>query len=256
MIFDSHAHYDDKAFDDDREEILGSYLKESGVFAVVNAGVSIESSRKSIYLAEKYPYIFASVGIHPEHASEFNFADLEVLKDLSKNERVVAIGEIGLDYHYEGYDKDKQRELFEKQVIIANELSLPVVIHDREAHVDTLDILKKYKPKGVVHCFSGSFEMAEEIIKLGMFLGIGGVVTFKNAKKLVKVVEKVSLDSILLETDAPYLAPEPFRGKRCDSSYIKFIAEKIASIKEEPFDEILQKTKLNAVKLFGLEGVF
>lgn len=254
MIFDTHAHYDDNAFESDRDSLLVS-LPKQGVCGILNAGTNMRSSKKAIKLSQKYPYIYSAVGIHPECISDkdINFSDLE---NLSKNKKVVAIGEIGLDYHYNSDNKALQIDYFEKQILMANKLSLPILVHDREAHNDTLNLLRKHKPKGVVHCFSGSLEMAEEILKLGMFIGVGGVVTFKNAKKLVEVVENIPLESLLLETDAPYMAPVPNRGKRCDSSYIKFTAQKVAEIKNKSYEEVLSQTKSNAIRLFGLEGDF
>lgn len=252
MIFDSHAHYEDKAFDDDRDDILKN-LPEMGVCNVINVGTDVINSRKSVELAEKYPYVFSAVGIHPQCVSKVSSDDFDKLFEMAKNKNVVAIGEIGLDYHYGSDNKDLQIEIFENQVLISKKLSLPIIVHDRDAHMDTLRILNKHKPKGVVHCFSGSLEFAKEILKLGMFIGIGGLVTFKNAKKIVEVVKNVSLESILLETDAPYMTPEPFRGKRCDSSHIRFTAEKIAQIKDISYDEVLFVTRKNAMKLFCLE---
>ncbi len=254
MIFDTHAHYDDNAFESDRDSLLVS-LPKQGVCGILNAGTNMRSSKKAIKLSQKYPYIYSAVGIHPECIldQDVNFSDLE---NLSKNKKVVAIGEIGLDYHYNSDNKALQIDYFEKQILMANKLSLPILVHDREAHNDTLNLLRKHKPKGVVHCFSGSLEMAEEILKLGMFIGVGGVVTFKNAKKLVEVVENIPLESLLLETDAPYMAPVPNRGKRCDSSYIKFTAQKVAEIKNKSYEEVLSQTKSNAIRLFGLEGDF
>ena len=245
MIFDSHAHYDDAKFDEDREKVL-SLLPQNGVCAVLNAGTNIETSKKAISLAKKYSYIYAAVGIHPECVLETKDEDLMRLKELAKLKKVIAIGEIGLDYHYSIENKDLQLKFFEKQLSIANETSLPVLIHDREAHMDTINLIKKYKPKGVIHCFSGSLEMAKEVLGMGMLLGIGGVVTFKNAKKLIEIVKEIPLEAILLETDAPYMAPTPFRGKRCDSTYIKFTAQKIAEIKNKPYEEVLDITKDNA----------
>lgn len=254
LIFDTHAHYDDNAFESDRDSLLVS-LPKQGVCGILNAGTNMASSKKAIELSQKYPYIYSAVGIHPECIldQDVNFSDLE---NLSKNKKVVAIGEIGLDYHYNSDNKALQIDYFEKQILMANKLSLPILVHDREAHNDTLNLLRKHKPKGVVHCFSGSLEMAEEILKLGMFIGVGGVVTFKNAKKLVEVVENIPLESLLLETDAPYMAPVPNRGKRCDSSYIKFTAQKVSEIKNKSYEEVLSQTKSNAIRLFGLEGDF
>ena len=251
LIFDTHAHYDDKSFDEDRSEVL-KMLPQNNVFAVVNAGADIESSVKSIEISKEYDYVYASVGIHPENISDEKIDYINILEDLLKNEKVVAIGEIGLDYHYTKDNKSDQIELFENQISLAVNHNLPIMVHDREAHGDTMDLLKKYTPKGIVHCFSGSVEMAKEVIKLGMYIGIGGLITFKNAKTAVNVVENIPLSSIVLETDAPYMTPVPFRGTRCNSSYIKYTAEKIAEIKNINVEEVLKITKENALKLFNL----
>lgn len=253
LIFDTHAHYDDSAFDEDREEKLNS-LPNDNIYAVINAGADIESSEKSISLSESYPYIYAAVGIHPENISNISKDYIFKLEKLIlSGKKVVGVGEIGLDYHYTKENKKQQKDLFENQVKLAIKHDLPVIVHDREAHADTMDILKKHKPRGVVHCFSGSLEMAKEIIKMGMYIGIGGVVTFKNAKNIVDVAENISLEHILLETDAPYMAPVPFRGKRCDSSYIKYTAEKISEIKNIDLKDVFEITKQNAKNLFGVK---
>lgn len=253
LIFDTHAHYDDSAFNEDREEKLSS-LPNDNIYAVINAGADIESSKKSINLSENYPYIYAAVGIHPENISSTPKDYISRLEKLIlSGKKVVGVGEIGLDYHYTKENKQQQKELFENQVKLAIKHDLPVIVHDRDAHADTMEILKKHKPKGVVHCFSGSLEMAKEIIKIGMYIGIGGVVTFKNAKNIVDVAENISLEHIVLETDAPYMAPAPFRGKRCDSSYIKYTAEKISEIKNIDLKEVFEITKQNAKNLFGVK---
>lgn len=251
LIFDTHAHYDDKSFDEDRSEVL-KMLPQNNVFAVVNAGADIESSVKSIEISKEYDYVYASVGIHPENIPDEKIDYINILEGLLKNEKVVAIGEIGLDYHYTKDNKSDQIELFENQINLAVNHNLPIMVHDREAHGDTMDLLKKYTPKGIVHCFSGSVEMAKEVIKLGMYIGIGGLITFKNAKTAVNVVANIPLSSIVLETDAPYMTPVPFRGTRCNSSYIKYTAEKIAEIKNINVEEVLKITKENALKLFNL----
>lgn len=251
LIFDTHAHYDDKSFDEDRTEVL-KMLPQNNVFAVVNAGADIESSVKSIEISKEYDYVYASVGVHPENIPDEKCDYMKILEDLLKNEKVVAIGEIGLDYHYTKDNKAKQMELFENQINLAVNYNLPIMVHDREAHGDTMDLLKKHNPKGIVHCFSGSVEMAKEVIKLGMYIGIGGLITFKNAKTAVSVVENIPLSSIVLETDAPYMTPVPFRGTRCNSSYIKYTAEKIAEIKKMDVNEVLEITKENALKVFNL----
>lgn len=251
-IFDSHAHYTDKAFNDDRENMLGS-LRESGICGVINCGADIESSVFSVELANKYDYIFAACGIHPEEADKIPENHIEILKNLARNEKCVAIGEIGLDYYWRQDNKEKQKELFENQILLSKELDLPIIVHDREAHGDTLEILKKHKPKGVLHCFSGSAEMAKEVLKLGMYIGLGGALTFKNARKAVEVAEMLPLDKLLLETDCPYMAPVPFRGKRNYSGYIPYIAEKIAEIKGIDPQTVLDITSENAKKLFDLK---
>ena len=251
-IFDSHAHYTDKAFNDDRENMLGS-LRESGICGVINCGADIESSVFSVELANKYDYIYAACGIHPEEADKIPENYIEILKNLAKNEKCVAIGEIGLDYYWRQDTKEKQKELFENQILLSKELDLPIIVHDREAHGDTLEILKKHKPKGVLHCFSGSPETAEEILKLGMYIGLGGALTFKNARKAVEVAEMLPSDRLLLETDCPYMAPVPFRGKRNYSGYIPYIAEKVAEIKGIDPQTVLDITSENAKKLFDLK---
>lgn len=251
-IFDSHAHYTDKAFNDDRENMLGS-LRESGICGVINCGADIESSVFSVELANKYDYIFAACGIHPEEADKVPENHIEILKNLARNEKCVAIGEIGLDYYWRQDNKEKQKELFENQILLSKELDLPIIVHDREAHGDTLEILKKHKPKGVLHCFSGSPETAEEILKLGMYIGLGGALTFKNARKAVEVAEILPSDRLLLETDCPYMAPVPFRGKRNYSGYIPYIAEKVAEIKGIDPQTVLDITSENAKNLFDLK---
>lgn len=250
LIFDTHAHYDDKAFDDDRENVIDMLFK-NGVCGVVNQGTDIKTSEFSINLARRYDGFYAAVGLHPECLDENSISDLDKIRELAKSEKVVAIGEIGLDYYYD-IPKDLQKTIFAKQLELAAELDMPVNIHDREAHGDTLDMLKKYKPKGIVHCFSGSVEMAKEIVKLGMYIGIGGVVTFKNARKTVEVVENIPLERIVLETDCPYLSPVPFRGKRNDSSMIKYTAQRIAEIKNKTEEEILTITRKNAADVYNI----
>ncbi len=251
-IFDSHAHYTDKAFNDDRENMLGS-LKESGICGIINCGADIESSAFSVELAKKYDYIYTSCGIHPEEADKVPENYIEILRSLAKNEKCVAIGEIGLDYYWRQDTKENQKELFENQILLSKELDLPIIVHDREAHGDTLEILKKHKPKGVLHCFSGSPETAEEILKLGMYIGLGGALTFKNARKAVEVAEMLPLDRLLLETDCPYMAPVPMRGKRNYSGYIPYIAEKVAEIKGIDPQTVLDITCENTKKLFNIK---
>lgn len=250
-IFDSHAHYDDSRFDEDRDELLSS-LSQKGVTKIINCGCDLKSSLKTVDLAEKYNFVYAAIGVHPHEAEETTDKDISEIEKLYKRKKVVAVGEIGLDYHYDFSPRERQFEIFEKQLILANKLDLPVIIHDREAHEDTLRLLQKHKPQGVVHCFSGSAEMAKEIIKLGMYIGLGGAVTFKNAKKPVEVAEYLPIDRLLLETDAPYMTPVPFRGQRCDSSHIAYTAEKIAQVKTLDVQELIDKCNANAKKLFKI----
>ena len=251
-IFDTHAHYDDSKFDDDRTELLET-LPKKGVCNVVNQATDLRTAQISIEFAEKYDYIYAAVGVHPENLDGLPDNYISVLRELAKRKKVVAIGEIGLDYYYD-IPKNFQLRVFEEQLTLANELSMPVCIHDREAHGDILSLLKKYKPKGVVHCFSGSREMARDVLKLGMYIGVGGVATFKNARKAIEVIEETPLERIVLETDAPYLAPVPFRGKRNDSSMIIYIAQKVAEIKKLSTEEILKITCENARKMYEINS--
>ncbi len=251
LIFDSHAHYDDERFDSVRDEIL-SNLSLNSVSAVLHCAVDYPSSLRALEMADKYERLFVAVGIHPgEVKGDTMFCEKD-FAELVKHKKVKAIGEIGLDYYWDTTFKENQKEILIKQIDFAKNNNLPISFHDREAHADSLEILKSTKPKGVVHCFSGSREMAEEILKLGMFIGVGGVVTFKNSKKICEVVENTPIDRILLETDAPYLAPEPFRGKMNRSEYIEFIAKKVAEIKNLETNEVLKFTRENAERLFGI----
>lgn len=250
-IFDTHAHYDDERFSEDSEELLSS-LEDKGITGVISCGVNAESSKANLRLAEKYPFIYAAVGYHGLNTGDLTDDYLDILKGLIKNEKVVAIGEIGLDYHYEKETRDIQIVIFREQIELANEYNLPVIVHDREAHEDTLNILKELKPKGVVHCFSGSVEMAKEIVKIGMYIGLGGAVTFKNAVKPVEVAKFVPADRLLVETDCPYMTPVPYRGKRNDSSLIPYTAEKIAEVRGVTAQEILNLTAENAKELFRI----
>ena len=251
-IFDSHAHYLDPRFDEDRDELLAS-LFANGVCGIIEGGTTAAASAEAVALAQRYPHFWATVGIHPQEAGEATPEDLVTLENLAANPKTVGIGEIGLDYHYEDCcPRDVQQHYFRKQLELANRLQLPVVIHDREAHEDTVRLLQEYRPLGVLHCFSGSVEMAREILDIGMYISLGGVVTFKNARKTVEVAAAVPLDKLLLETDAPYLAPEPHRGKRCDSSLILHTAEKIAAIRGITAEEVLNATTENARRLYRL----
>ena len=229
-IFDSHAHYDDERFDPDRDSVLTGLLKQ-GVFRIVNVASDLKSSQQGIALGEKYPFIYSSVGVHPHSAQEVTPDALDQLQALSRQKKVCAIGEIGLDYYYDFSPRDVQREAFAQQLELAGQLNMPVIIHSRDAVADTMDLLRLYRPKGIVHCFSGAVEMAREVLNLGLYLGFTGALTFKNARKAVEVVEYAPIDRLLLETDCPYMAPEPHRGKRCDSSMIAFTAQRMAQIK-------------------------
>ena len=251
-IFDSHAHYTDKAFNDDRENMLGS-LKESGICGVINCGADLLSSEKSVALSEKYDYIYCACGVHPEEVDGLPDNYIDILRNMAQNKKCVAIGEIGLDYYWRQDNKELPKKVFEEQILLAKELALPIIVHDREAHEDTLAILKKHKPKGVLHCFSGSVETAKEILKLGMYIGLGGAVTFKNAKKPVEVAEMLPLDRLLLETDCPYMAPVPMRGKRNYSAYIEYVAEKIGEIKGIDPQTVTDQATENTKVLFGIE---
>lgn len=250
-IFDSHCHYDDEKFNDDRENLISS-LKEKGVCGIIHAATDIKSSQYGISQSEKYDFAYTAIGVHPEEIQNLEDNYIDILRELAQNKKVVAIGEIGLDYYWTKDTKDKQIEVFENQLKLAIELNLPVIIHSREATKDCMDLLYKYKPRGVVHCFSGSSETAKEIISLGMYISFTGVLTFKNSKKAQEALMIIPEDKLLLETDAPYMAPEPYRGKRCDSSMIAFVAQKISELKDIPPQEILNKCTQNTKQLFNI----
>ncbi len=256
MLFDTHAHYDDKRFDDDRDEILSS-MPENGVGLILNPGCDIETSKKAIEYAEKYSHVYAAVGIHPEYIEEIEIDNaINELKALAlSSNRIKAIGEIGLDYYWikEPELRAKQAELLRKQLELAKEFDMPVIIHDRDAHADTLKIVEEFPDvKGVFHCYSGSTEMAKRLISLGYLISFTGVITYKNAKKAVEVVQNIPLDKIMIETDSPYMSPEPFRGKRNSSLYVYRMAETIANIKNIPLDEVINQTTENGKKLFKI----
>lgn len=253
-IFDTHAHYTDTSFDSDRTELLSSF-QEKGVKYIMLASTCTEDIKGNAELADKYNYIYTSAGFHPENLENLpeNYIDI-VRNAMTENPKSLAVGEIGLDYHYEGYDREKQIEVFENQIILANELEKPVIVHCRDASEDTLNILKKHKPSGVMHCFNGSAEMAKEIIKLGMYVGFTGVITFRNAKKAIKALEVVPLERLVMETDCPYMSPEPFRGRRSESPMIEYTAAKAAEIKGIPVQELLDITCRNGMELYGIQG--
>lgn len=250
-IFDAHAHYDDKWFDEDRNELLSS-MPENGISYIVNAAVDIATAKTAVKYAERYPYMYACAGIHPENLEGLADDYLDQLSELLEHPKVVALGEIGLDYHWD-IPRDIQNRVFEEQLRLARELDVPVVIHDREAHGDVMDLVRRYKPRGLMHCYSGSTEMLKEVIKLGLSISLGGTVTFKNARVPVEVAEAVPLDRLLLETDAPYLSPVPNRGKRNDSRNIAYTAQRIAELRGMDAQELVDITTDNAKRLYGIE---
>ncbi len=249
-IFDTHSHYEDPRFDEIRDKLFNE-MHQNGVCGIVTCGCDEQSSKAAIKMSEDYDFIYAAVGIHPGNIDSGTRP--EQIKALATHKKCVAIGEIGLDYYWVDDNKTQQIEIFEKQIKLAKELDLPIIVHDRDAHGDTLEILKRHKPKGVVHCYSGSVEMAHEIIKLGMHIGVGGVITFNNAKKLPDVVKIIPDQLLLVETDCPYLAPVPYRGKLCHSGLIKYTAQKIAEIRGTTTEQILNLTAKNAKNLFNIK---
>lgn len=254
MIFETHAHYNDRKFDMDREMLLEA-LPESGISPVVNVGDSIESTGETLALAEKYPYIYAALGVHPSEISDLNEESFAWLMQQTKHKKVAAIGEIGLDYYWdkEPAVQEKQRYWFKRQLALAKQAGLPVIIHSRDAAEDTMHIMEEAHENGitgVIHCYSYSPEMARQYVHMGYFIGVGGVVTFKNAKKLVRTVEEIPLEQIVLETDCPYMAPEPHRGTRNDSRNIPYVIEKIAQIKGVSPELVEETTRKNAFRLF------
>lgn len=254
MIFESHAHYDDEKFDEDRDSLLSS-MPKNGIEYIVNVGANLATTKRTIELTEKYPFIYGAVGVHPSDTAELNEENFAWLKKQCALQKVVAVGEIGLDYYWDEPERDIQKKWFRRQLALASEEKLPVIIHSREAAKDTLDIMKEMeceKIGGVVHCFSYSKEIAREVLEMGFYLGIGGVVTFQNAKAIKEVVAYAPLDRILLETDSPYLAPTPHRGKRNSSLYIPLIAEEIARIKEIEYKEVISVTNNNAKEMFRI----
>ena len=252
MLFDTHAHLNDPAFDPDREELMAG-LAAKGIGYVMNAGCSLESSRDIIQMAEKYPWLYGSVGSHPDSADEVNEEVIEAYRQMATHEKVKAIGEIGLDYYYEDIPREIQKNAFRMQMALANELDMPVIIHEREAHDDGMRIVKEFpKVKGVFHCYSGSAEMARQLVELGWYIGFTGVLTFKNARKAVEVAASIPLERIVLETDCPYMAPEPFRGKRNDPGKLYRMAEKLAQIRNMTVEEIQEITTENGKRLYRI----
>lgn len=260
MIFDTHTHYDDEKFQEDRERLLLS-LREQGIGAITNVGASMQGAKDSVALAKQYDFVYAAVGIHPDFAKDLNEEEFAVLKQLAAEEKVVAIGEIGLDYYWDSTEREVQKHWFLRQLALAAEYRLPVIIHSREAAADTLEIMKKaYREfekslTGVVHCFSYGVELAREYTAMGFFLGIGGVATFQNAKKLKEVIAEIPLEHLVLETDCPYLTPVPFRGKRNSSEKLSYVVETIARIKDISLEEVERITWENACRLYQLPGL-
>ena len=258
MIFDTHAHYDDKAFEEDREALLSS-MQENGIGTIVNVCASIRSLERILPLTEKYPWMYGAAGVHPDDAGEMTEETLDRVRELVRHEKIVAVGEIGLDYywHKEPEEHETQKRMFRAQMEIAREEKKPFMIHSRDAAEDTLTIVKECCREGmyggILHCYSYGTEHAKEYLKLGLYLGIGGVVTFKNGRKLKEVVEMAPLSNLVLETDCPYLAPEPFRGKRNCSLYLPYVAEKIAEIKGISAEEVIEVTEQNARRLLSLQ---
>lgn len=256
MIFDSHAHYDDEAFDEDRESLLAG-MRENNVGYIVNVGASMRGVRDTVELMEKWPFVYGAIGIHPDEVGCLDEGQMEILKELCQREKAAAVGEIGLDYYWDKENHECQKEWFARQLGLAKELKMPIVVHSRDAAKDTFDILRSEhngETGGVIHCFSNSKEMAREYLKMGYYIGIGGVVTFKNAKTVKEVVEYVPLERILVETDCPYLAPVPFRGKRNSSLNLPYIIEEIARIKQVSPQEVEDITCRNAKEMYRIEG--
>ncbi|MCP1103364.1 TatD DNase family protein [Aequitasia blattaphilus] len=255
MIFDTHAHYDDEQFDTDREELLNS-MEDEGVGHIINAASSYASVKRCVELGRKYSFVYGSVGIHPDELEGLTEETYQQLYPYFEDEKIVAVGEIGLDYYWDTMPRDVQKKWFIRQLDEARKRNLPVLIHSRDAAEDTLQVIKEHGRglKGVMHSFSYSKEMAREYVKLGFFLGIGGVVTFKNGKKMKEVVVDTPIEHLLLETDAPYLTPEPFRGKRNSSVYLKYVVQEIASLKGLSCEEVIRITEENARKLIGREN--
>ena len=256
MIFDTHAHYDDEAFNEDREKLIDE-ISRSEIKKIVNVGANLATSRNSVDLSEKYDFFYAAVGVHPDDAAEVTDEGIERLRELAKGKKVVAVGEIGLDYYWNKENSDLQKTAFKRQIELARELSLPIIVHSRDAAADTMDILHETdagKLGGVIHCFSYSPEIALESVKMGFYIGIGGVVTFKNAKKIKESVEAIPLEKIVLETDCPYLAPDPFRGKRNSSLYLEYVVKEIARLKGIDENTVMEQTFKNALNMYNIEA--
>ena len=256
MIFETHAHYDDDAYTSDRDRLI-KLLKEEGIAPIVNVGASLTSTENTVKLAHEYDHVYAAAGVHPSDCEDLTEDDIKWLKGLCLDSRVVAIGEIGLDYHYDEPAKEVQKKWFVRQLRLAKEVSLPIIVHSRDAAADTLEILSRDEFKGmrgIIHCFSYSLELAREYVKMGYHIGIGGVVTFKNGRKLQEIAGSIPLENIVVETDCPYLAPEPYRGRRNSSAYLTYIIDRIASLRNTESEEIERATYENAAALFGVRA--
>ncbi len=254
MIFETHAHYDDEAFDEDRYTLLES-MTDHGIGTIVNATASRRTVEKSLELAHKYPFVYTTIGVHPSDSAEMDEEELSWLEEMCGDEKAVAVGEIGLDYHYDEPSKEIQKKWFEAQIELARKVKLPIIVHSRDAAKDTMDIMKNLHAEeigGDIHCFSYSVEVAREYLNMGFYIGVGGVITFKNGRKLREVVEYAPIEQIVIETDSPYLSPEPFRGKRNSSLNLPYVVDKIAEIKGLTPEEVIAVTENNARKLYNL----
>ena len=252
-FIDSHAHLDDRRFDQDREKLINS-LYDNDVEIVLNPGADLQTSQKALSIAEKYPFIYAAVGCHPHDTKFMDDDTMSIFQEMAKNDKVIAIGEIGLDYYYDNSDRDIQRKWFREQIRLAKELDLPYIVHDRDAHDDILKIMKEEHydgARGILHCYSGSVELSKEFIKLGFYISLAGPVTFEKARVPKLVAKETPFDRLLIETDSPYLTPHPYRGKRNEPKYVRYVAEEIANIRNVSVDEVAQKTKENFKRLFG-----
>jgi len=254
MLIDSHAHLDDERFDKDRDELIKS-LNKNNIEMVLNPGSDLNTSKAAVQLSEKYDSIYAAVGCHPHDSKDMTYETIDIFRTMAKNDKVLAIGEIGLDYYYDNSDRETQRKWFREQIILARELDMAYIVHDRDAHEDIMKIMKEEQcncSRGILHCYSGSVEMAREFIKMGFLISLGGPVTFKNSKTPKLVAKEIPLEHLLIETDSPYLTPEPFRGKRNESSYVNLVAEEIARIKNISVEEVAEKTNRNFKTLFNI----
>ncbi|MDP4119187.1 MAG: TatD family hydrolase [Bacillota bacterium] len=255
MFFDSHAHLDDDKFNRDRAQVIGA-MEGAGISLIANIGDDLETSRKSLVLAKKYPFIYAVVGIHPHHVEKLTESDMNELALLAEEDKVVAIGEIGLDYYYDNSPRDLQKKWFKRQIELAMELDMPIAVHNRDSNADCMEILKKFdirKIGGIMHCYSGSVQMAKEVVSMGMYISMAGPVTFKNNRRGIEVACEIPLENLLIETDSPYLSPEPVRGTRNDSRNVRYVAEKIAEIKGISVEEVAKQTMENAKNVYRIK---